>query len=329
MTRPAATIAVLLSACALASAQEAVTPKTFLGVRMDADHSALAGKGVLVLEVVAGSAAERAGLAIGDVVTSFAGAEVKVVDDLFQAIQGRAAGDEVEVVVLRAGREETLQPTLGPWPDPMPESEAIVMPDPLTVEAVESRVAEQVAAFAERRVESLDRAVTEVRGIASYYRTAVGEDERVGVLVARIEWCRELLRAGIQPPVNVVDAGGNLATRIPELIDLLGSPEFEDRSRASRGLRAIGEAAHEALEKAAGSDDPEVAYRAAELLEGWEVATAPDEYRPVDYVEGAGASGFEGPLTLAIVREGSLAGTTDGTAARPGDRLVGFVVDLR
>ena len=56
----------------------------------------------------------------------------------------------------------------------------------------------------------------------------------------------------------------------------LGSPVFAERDRASRELWKLGIAARPAIEKAANSDDPEVAQRANDILEKFDWGIFPD-----------------------------------------------------
>ena len=56
----------------------------------------------------------------------------------------------------------------------------------------------------------------------------------------------------------------------------LGSPVFAERDRASRELWKLGIAARPAIEKAANSDDPEVAQRANDILEKFVWGIFPD-----------------------------------------------------
>ncbi|MBC8425617.1 PDZ domain-containing protein [bacterium] len=70
------------------------------------------GEGALVTEVVEDSPAEAAGFRIYDVITKIAGDEVEGPDDVIEAVGGREEGDEVEIVVLRKGKNQTLKATL-------------------------------------------------------------------------------------------------------------------------------------------------------------------------------------------------------------------------
>ncbi|HHY95776.1 MAG TPA: PDZ domain-containing protein [Firmicutes bacterium] len=84
--------------------------------------------GVLVSEVVAGSPADKAGLRPlsvtqsgrtlpGDIITAVDGKPVKSVEDIAQYLEGKRAGDEITVTVLRDGTSVQLKATLAPWPE--------------------------------------------------------------------------------------------------------------------------------------------------------------------------------------------------------------------
>ncbi|MFG3558095.1 trypsin-like peptidase domain-containing protein [Micromonospora sp. NPDC047557] len=70
------------------------------------------GGGALVASVTAGSAAEKAGLQRGDVVTRFGDKVINDSDDLVGAVQAGKVGDRVEVHFKRNGAEKTTTVTL-------------------------------------------------------------------------------------------------------------------------------------------------------------------------------------------------------------------------
>ncbi len=69
--------------------------------------------GAIITSITPDSAAEKAGLAVGDVVTAVNGKKVDSSLELSNAIGLLAAGDEVDVTLLRDGEARTLQVTLG------------------------------------------------------------------------------------------------------------------------------------------------------------------------------------------------------------------------
>ena len=89
----------------------------FLGVGPDdnGDDRARIGR------VIQGSAAENAGLRVGDVVQRFGGKKVKNFESLVQLIRKRKAGDKVEIEIERNGKTETMKVTLGRFGVPAPQ----------------------------------------------------------------------------------------------------------------------------------------------------------------------------------------------------------------
>jgi S1-C subfamily serine protease len=82
-------------------------------------------QGVLVREVVAGGPADRAGIkggttdsaASGDVIKAIGGQPVMRVADLVAIIDPRAVGETVPVTIVRGGAEQTVEVTLGEYPE--------------------------------------------------------------------------------------------------------------------------------------------------------------------------------------------------------------------
>ena len=70
-------------------------------------------RGVLLGGVTAGSPGDRAGLRKGDILIRLGGKDVKDLEGFTEALRAHRPGDEVEVVVLRDGREVGLRAILG------------------------------------------------------------------------------------------------------------------------------------------------------------------------------------------------------------------------
>ncbi|HEX5708453.1 MAG TPA: DegQ family serine endoprotease [Pyrinomonadaceae bacterium] len=70
-------------------------------------------RGVIINNVVAGSAAERAGLRRGDVVTAFNGQPVSDTNSLRNRVASTQPGAEVTLTVVRDGREQQVRASLG------------------------------------------------------------------------------------------------------------------------------------------------------------------------------------------------------------------------
>jgi SAM-dependent methyltransferase len=84
----------------------------FLGVQLGASREG----GVRIDRVVDDSAASRGGIEAGDVLLVFDGTAVHTADRLGEAISARRPGDDVEVVLLRAGERVTTRVELGRRP---------------------------------------------------------------------------------------------------------------------------------------------------------------------------------------------------------------------
>ena len=76
------------------------------------------GPGVVVFQVQSGSAADRAGLRPGDVITALNGTAVSDPNTFRNAIAGLAPGTEVTLTVRRDGNESQVRATLGEFTPP-------------------------------------------------------------------------------------------------------------------------------------------------------------------------------------------------------------------
>ncbi|MGQ0763626.1 MAG: DegQ family serine endoprotease [Acidobacteriota bacterium] len=85
--------------------------------RVDSDMAQSLGmsetKGIIVNEIVAGSAAERAGIRQGDVIIALNGAPVKETNAFRNQIASMAPGSQVTLTLLRDNREQKISATLG------------------------------------------------------------------------------------------------------------------------------------------------------------------------------------------------------------------------
>lgn len=84
--------------------------KAMLGVSTEQ-----ADKGAEVENVTEGSAAEKAGLKKGDVITKIGDTKIESPDDLSKAIKARKPGDKVGVTFLRDKKEQTVIAELTKW----------------------------------------------------------------------------------------------------------------------------------------------------------------------------------------------------------------------
>ena len=82
----------------------------FLGIKFEMSYDK--NDGILVGEVIAGSAAQEAGLQEGDLIVEFDGNPVRTPRDLVRLIQTKKVGDKVTFKIKRNGTEMVLKATL-------------------------------------------------------------------------------------------------------------------------------------------------------------------------------------------------------------------------
>jgi S1-C subfamily serine protease len=98
-----------------------------LGIQVASDQQArgLKVRGVLVMSVLPGSPAEKAGLRptrrdgdgrlqLGDAIVELGGKPVKSVNDLFSALEQHQVGQTIKLTIMREGQERQLEATLEP-----------------------------------------------------------------------------------------------------------------------------------------------------------------------------------------------------------------------
>lgn len=83
----------------------------FLGISGEAPPSG--DPGVLVVDVEQGSAADEAGIEVGDVIISVDGDDVSNIGELAATISSYSPGDEVDLVVAREGESSEVNAVLG------------------------------------------------------------------------------------------------------------------------------------------------------------------------------------------------------------------------
>jgi serine protease Do len=88
-----------------------VSPEVARQVRLDE------ARGAVVVEVVGGSPAARAGIEPGDVIVAFQGAPVPAPRELTRRVAGTPPGTEVRIEIVRAGDRRTVTATLGELPE--------------------------------------------------------------------------------------------------------------------------------------------------------------------------------------------------------------------
>ncbi|MFP3927472.1 MAG: DegQ family serine endoprotease [Desulfobacteraceae bacterium] len=87
-------------------------------------------KGALVGDVTPDGPADKAGVKRGDVIVSFAGKEVKEMNELPMMVGSTAVGEVVELVVIRNGEKKTLEVKIGRLEEEGPEKRRPSAPAP-------------------------------------------------------------------------------------------------------------------------------------------------------------------------------------------------------
>lgn len=91
-----------------------VTVDARLGSELRDRYGVTANQGALVTAVDPGSAAEEAGIRVGDVIIEAAGEAIATNEDVGRVVQSRRKGDRLDIVVERSGDRRELAVTLGP-----------------------------------------------------------------------------------------------------------------------------------------------------------------------------------------------------------------------
>jgi serine protease Do len=195
------------------------TRRGWLGVRIQdmtpeiAESMGLAdAKGALVTDVPEGPA-QAAGIQSGDVITRFAGEEVGDAGDLTRRVADAPIGEAVPVIVLRAGKTETLAVTLGRRED----AEAETMP------------ASSPAPEAPKELETLGLTLAPVD---DQMRERLGlEASAEGLVVMSVDQASEAFTKGLAEGDLITEAGQQKVVRLQDLEDRI--KEARDGGRKS------------------------------------------------------------------------------------------------
>jgi S1-C subfamily serine protease len=70
-------------------------------------------KGAVVVQVLSGTPADKAGLRRGDIIIEFDGKKIKSMDDLVSEVRKKKVGEKVEITIVRGKKRLTLELTIG------------------------------------------------------------------------------------------------------------------------------------------------------------------------------------------------------------------------
>ena len=195
------------------------TRRGWLGVRIQdispeiADSMGLASaSGALVSDVPAGPAKD-AGIVAGDVITQFAGQPVADSGDLTRRVADAPIGEAVPVIVMRAGKTETLQVTLGR------REEAEAQATPASAPAPE----------APNELQTLGLTLAP---LDDELRARLGLDASAeGLVIANIDQASEAFTKGLAEGDLITEAGQQKVVRLQDLQDRI--KEAKDAGRKS------------------------------------------------------------------------------------------------
>lgn len=140
-----------------------------IGGKLRAHYGAAADTGVLVSDVVADGPAQRAGVAVGDVLVSIGGTKVATSNDVRRLVSDAKEGTEVKLSVLRAGKPLALTARVieREMPqvmlDAMPGPECVPAFDPDAVREMVERKIELRRGESPERMDELERRLKELQ----------------------------------------------------------------------------------------------------------------------------------------------------------------------
>ena len=195
------------------------TRRGWLGVRIQDISPEIAesmgidvAAGALVSDVPEGPAKD-AGIRAGDVITRFAGQEVASAGDLTRRVADAPIGEAVPVLVLRDGKTETLQVTLGR----REEAEAVTMP---------------ASAPADAGPKEMEMMGLTLAPVDDEMRAKLGLDPSAeGLMIVAVDQASEAFTKGLVEGDLIAEAGQQKVVRLQDLEDRV--QEAKDAGRKS------------------------------------------------------------------------------------------------
>jgi serine protease Do len=186
--------------------------------------------GVLISDVEEDSPADKAGIESRDVLIEFNGKKVDSPDDLSELVADTEVGQEVEIKVIREGKQKTLKLVVGERPD---DFGWLTMGD-LHFDSDDFKHVDKIVhAFSGR-----PRLGVEVRGLnedlAPYFKTKAGE----GVLVLEVKDESVAEEAGIKSGDVIQKVGDEPISSVDDLLESL--EDFEEGDEVAIQLMRKG-----------------------------------------------------------------------------------------
>jgi serine protease Do len=159
-------------------------------------------KGALVAQVNKDSAADKAGIKVGDVILRYDGKEVLDTRQLRNLVAGTAPGRKVDIVVNRDGKQRTVKATVGELP------------------------AEKPTAPGEPAQTTADKLGLTVEPLTADKAEQLGYKDEQGLVVSQVDADGPAAREGIQPGNLITEVNRQKVTNTDEFRDALAkSPD--------------------------------------------------------------------------------------------------------
>ena len=168
------------------------------------------GKGLNVIEVIAGAPAEKAGLKAGDFITSIDGQAVHSMQDFERILSAAPAGKTLPFQFTRGGQAQTIDVTLGQRPPPEQRRFGQFGPIPAT---------EGSAAPAQSRGATLG---VRIHGITPELQRSLALPDASGVLVVAVVEGSPASQAGIVRGNVIQSVNGQRVDTAADLLRLIG-----------------------------------------------------------------------------------------------------------
>jgi predicted metalloprotease with PDZ domain len=187
-------------------------------------------KGVLVRDVVEDSPAEKAGIEREDVILTFGGKKVPDTEQLIKMVKKTSPGDEVEMLIVRDGKEKTLTITIGESPEK--GLRKIEIKKSISPEGKLPKIKPEIykfSGFSGVRIGVKVEDLTEQLG--EYFGAKDGE----GALVTEVDEDGPAYKAGLKAGDMIVEADGKKIEDTEDLIGVISDKEEGDKV----GVKAI------------------------------------------------------------------------------------------
>jgi serine protease Do len=207
------------------------TERGWLGVYVQEINHALkeamdlkSEEGVLVRDVVEDSPAEKAGIEREDVILAFGGKKVLDTEQLIQMVKKNSPGDEVEMLIVRDGKEKTVSTIIGESPEN--ELREIEIKKSISPEGKLPKIKPEIykfSAFSGVRIGVKVEDLTEQLG--EYFGVKGGE----GALVTEVDEDGPAYKAGLKAGDVIMEVDGKKIEDTEDLIGVISDQEEGDK----------------------------------------------------------------------------------------------------